>query len=172
MFIALLRWRRINGSWLVRMAEPYIELHARSALSFLRGASQPEDLVRQAAALGMPALGICDRDGVYGSARAQYATRELASEFQAIVGGELTMEDESVVTLLAETRSGYQNLCRLITRAKLRALKNESRVLWSELEEDVEGLVCLTGDEEGPIRKALALLLRSRQSLASRRDRR
>ncbi|NCF85905.1 MAG: DNA polymerase III subunit alpha [Verrucomicrobiaceae bacterium] len=138
------------------MAEPYTELHARSALSFLRGASRPEDLVRQTAALGMTALGLCDRDGVYGSARAQYATRELISEFHAIVGSELTMEDESVVPLLAETRLGYQNLCRLITRAKLRALKNDSRVLWSELEEGAEGLVCLTGDEEGPIRRALA----------------
>ena len=109
------------------MAEPYTELHARSALSFLRGASRPEDLVCQTAALGMTALGLCDRDGVYGTARAQYATRELISEFHAIVGSELTMEDESVVPLLAETRLGYQNLCRLITRATLSAVSSTAR---------------------------------------------
>ena len=134
----------------------YVELHARSALSFLRGASQPEALVRRAAALGMSIIGLHDRDGVYGAARARFAANELGSGFRAIVGSELTLEDGSVLPVIVESRRGYQNLCRMITRAKLRAAKNESRVRWCELEEFAEGLVCLTGDEEGAVRRALA----------------
>jgi error-prone DNA polymerase len=132
----------------------YIELHARSALSFLRGASSPEDLVYAAAEADMPALGLCDRDGVYGSARAEFTAKEVGG-FHAIVGSELTMEDGTIVPVLVESRTGYQHLCQMITRAKLRAAKNESRILWSELEAFAEGLVCLTGDEEGPVRLAL-----------------
>ncbi|MEM0968575.1 MAG: PHP domain-containing protein, partial [Verrucomicrobiota bacterium] len=58
------------------MAE-FIELHARSAFSFHRGASHPEDMIRQAAKLGMSAMALTDRDGVYGSARAHHAAQEL-----------------------------------------------------------------------------------------------
>ena len=51
------------------MTEDYVEFHARSAFSFLEGASLPEALVEQAAKLGMSALGILDRDGLYGAPR-------------------------------------------------------------------------------------------------------
>ena len=131
----------------------YVELHARSALSFLRGSSSPEQLVQQAAALGLPALALCDRDGVYGAPRLYAAAREHG--IRAIVGAELTMEDETVLPVLVESRTGYRNLCRLITRAKLRGTKSECAVRWNELPEFAEGLVCLTGDEEGPLFRAL-----------------
>ena len=48
---------------------PYIELHARSAFSFLEGASAPEDLISRASELGLPAMALLDRDGFYGSPR-------------------------------------------------------------------------------------------------------
>ncbi len=131
----------------------FLELHARSAFSFLRGSTQPEEMVRHAAALGMERIAICDRDGVHGSARAQHAAKEVG--IRAIVGSEVTMEDGSALPLLVESRKGYRNLCRMLTRAKLRAPKNESKVRWDELEEFSEGLVCLTGDAEGPLRMAL-----------------
>ena len=131
----------------------YVELHARSAFSFLRGSSSPEQLAQQAAALGLPALALCDRDGVYGAPRLFAAAREYG--IRAIVGAELTMEDDTVLPVLVETRTGYRNLCRLITRAKLRGTKNEHAVRYDELPEFAEGLVCLTGDEEGPLFKAL-----------------
>ena len=99
----------------------YVELHARSAFSFLRGASSPEQLAKCAAELGLPALALCDRDGVYGAPRLYTAAREHG--LRAIVGAELTMEDETVLPVLVESRTGYQNLCRLITRAKLRGTK-------------------------------------------------
>lgn len=131
----------------------FIELHARSAFSFLRGASSPEDMVTRAADLEMPCIAITDRDGYYGSARAHLRAKELG--LRALVGMELTMEDETVLPLLVATRQGYQNLARLMTRAKLRTTKGQSRVLWSELPEYAEGLVALSGDEEGPVHRAL-----------------
>jgi error-prone DNA polymerase len=132
----------------------YVELHARSAFSFLRGASLPEDLARAAAHLGLPAMALCDRDGLYGAPRFFSAAREHG--IRPIIGAELTMEDATVLPVLVENRCGYQNLCRLLTRAHLRAPKGESKIRWSELPEFAAGLVALTGDEEGPLAAALA----------------
>ena len=131
----------------------YVELHARSAFSFLRGASSPEQLARQCAEAGLSAMALCDRDGVYGAPRFFAAAREHG--IRPIVGAELTMEDDTVLPVLVETRAGYQNLCRLITRTRLRGTKTEHAVRWDELAEFAEGLVCLTGDEEGPLFRAL-----------------
>ncbi len=134
-------------------APQFIELHARSAFSFLRAASQPEKLAERAASLGMPAMALCDRDGVYGAPRFYAAARERG--VRAIVGAELTMEDATVLPVLVNSREGYQNLCRLITKAKLRGTKADAPVAWSDLPEFAQGLVCLTGDEEGALRQAL-----------------
>jgi error-prone DNA polymerase len=130
----------------------YVELHARSAFSFLRGGSLPESLVSEAARLGMPALALCDRDGVYGAVRLHMSGREAG--VRALVGSELTMEDGTVIPVLVATRTGYQGLCRLLTTAHLRAEKGEGRVAWRELAEASEGLLALTGDEDGPVRRA------------------
>jgi error-prone DNA polymerase len=131
----------------------YIELHARSAFSFLRGASSPEEMAATAAGLGMEAMALCDRDGVYGAPRFFKAARE--NGLRPIIGAEVTMEDGSVVPVLVESRAGYQNLCRLLTRAHLRAPKGQSKVAWSQWPEFAEGLVALTGDEEGPLIRAI-----------------
>ena len=128
---------------------PYVELHARSAFSFLRGASQPELLAETAARQGLSALALCDRNGVYGAPRFYTAAKEQG--LRAIVGSELTLEDGSVLPVLVRNQTGYRNLCRMITRAQLRAPKGEGRILWSELEEFHDGLTALTGDEEGPL---------------------
>ena len=124
----------------------YVELHARSAFSFLRGASFPEELVETAARLGMPAVALCDRAGVYGVPRFFAAARKQG--LRAIIGSELPMEDGGVLPVLVEKQSGYKNLCRLLTRAHLRASKGEGAVRWDELPEFAEGLVALTGDLE------------------------
>ncbi|TLD69422.1 DNA polymerase III subunit alpha [Phragmitibacter flavus] len=131
----------------------FVELHARSAFSFLRGSSSPEALVTRAAELGMGQMAVCDRDGVYGSARVHHKAGELG--LRGLVGAELTMEDVTVLPVLVRTREGYQHLCRLLTRAKLRAAKGESRVLWDELAEHAGGLLALSGDEEGPLARAM-----------------
>src|ERR1051326_7935249 len=134
-------------------APVYIELHARSAFSFLRGGSLPERIAETAADLGLTALGLCDRMGVYGAPRFFAAARERG--VRPIIGAELAMDDGSVLPVLVESRTGYRNLCRLLTRAHLRSAKNEGRVRWEELPELAEGLVALTGDEEGPLVRAI-----------------
>ena len=122
----------------------YVELHANSAFSFLRGASFPEQLAQVAAELEMPALGLLDRHGVYGSQRFSVAARE--QKVRPIIGAELTMEDGSVLPVLVASRLGYANLCSLLTQAHLRsAVKGECAVKWEELPEFAQGLVTFFG---------------------------
>jgi error-prone DNA polymerase len=103
--------------------EPYIEFHARSAFSFLRAASLPEELAGLGAEMDMPAMALLDRDGVYGAPRFHLAAKKLGT--RAHIGAEITLQDGSVLPLLVETRAGYQNLCRLITTLKLRPGKKQ-----------------------------------------------
>jgi error-prone DNA polymerase len=148
----------------------YFELHARSAFSFLRGASDPESLALAALELGLPGAALLDRDGVYGAARFYDHARK--NGLRARVGAEITMADGTVVPLLVASRTGYQNLCQLITESKLTprvphlaladlppgAAPHERKrpcfATWSELARFSEGLIALTGDEEGPVRHA------------------
>src|SRR5438552_1728057 len=122
----------------------YVELHANSAFSFLRGASFPEQLVQVAAELEMPALALLDRNGVYGSQRFSVAGRE--QKVRPIIGAELTMEDGRVLPVLVASRLGYANLCSLLTQAHLRSeVKGECAVKWEELPEFAQGLIALLG---------------------------
>ena len=82
---------RRPGPWPVSMTEEYVELHARSAFSFLEGASMPEALVQQAANLGMSALGILDRDGLYGAPRLYTSAKKLG--LRSHVGAEVSVGD-------------------------------------------------------------------------------
>lgn len=125
------------------MAE-YIELHASSAFSFLRGGSDPAALVRAAAEAEMPGLALLDRDGVYGAPRLHKAAR--AAGVRPFVGAELSLTDGSVLPLLAATRMGYQNLCRLITRGQLSAAKGEAVFDLQRIRPFSQGLIALTGD--------------------------
>ena len=93
----------------------YVELHAHSAYSFLDGASQPEELAARAAELGYEALALTDHDGVYGSLEFAHAAKHFG--VRPVTGAEVTLADESHVTLLVESARGYANLCRLLTAA-------------------------------------------------------
>ena len=107
----------------------YIELHARSAFSFLEGASVPEELAEVCVAHRMPAMALLDRDGVYGAPRFHLAMKKL--DLKAHIGAEITSllacananESLARIPLLCVSREGYQNLCHLVTRMKLRAPK-------------------------------------------------
>src|SRR5947209_4140421 len=105
------------GSWRAAMTEPYVELHARSAFSFLQGAVVPEELVAACAEWGLPAMALLDRDGVYGAPRFHLAAKKTG--IRAHIGAEITCTNGRRYPLLCESRTGYQNLCRLITRMKL-----------------------------------------------------
>src|SRR3989449_8118602 len=131
------------------MASRYIELHTASAFSFLQGASLPEALVDRAADLGYPALALLDRDGVYGAPRFHKAA--LAAGITPIIGAELTLklevrsENFLLLPVLCESQEGYRNLCRLITRMKMRAPKGEGALALEELVGCTTGLVALAG---------------------------
>jgi error-prone DNA polymerase len=131
----------------------YIELHARSAFSFLEGASTPEELIDICAEHGVPAMALLDRDGVYGSPRFHLAAVKKRS-IRAHIGAEVTSAAGWRYPLLVESREGYRNLCRLITRMKLRARKGEGCVQPEEISS--MGLICLTGGDEGPLAHSLA----------------
>ena len=181
----------------------YIELHARSAFSFLEGSSLPEELVGVCQHFQMPAMALLDTDGVYGAPRfhlaadkakinahigaevssaplnpvilsgANTSRSEVSAESKACpersrrdpylrqsINGvgipRLARNDKSFrIPLLIQSRRGYQNLCRLITKMKLRAKKGEGAVTQAELQEHAEGLICLTGGDEGPLAAAL-----------------
>ena len=130
----------------------YVELHARSAFSFLEGASLPELLMARCAQLGMPAMALLDRNGLYGAPRFHMAARarrhacaHRSRDCRARCGRARAssawlphrVPAEPVrFALLAETQTGYQNLCRLITRYKLReAHKAEGAALLADVAE-------------------------------------
>jgi len=178
----------------------FIELHARSAFSFLEGASLPEELIGVCQHFKMPAMALLDTDGVYGAPRFHLAADK--ARVKAHIGAEVSCNALPVILsgasaqqsgalaeskdpylqqsmkgigiprfarndiskggdkrfrlpLLVASRPGYQNLCRLITKMKLRAKKGEGAVTTQELEEHAEGLICLTGGDEGPLAAAL-----------------
>src|SRR6202521_1201778 len=140
----------------------YTELHSRSAFSFLEGASNPEELIAVCANLGMPAMALLDRDGVYGSPRFHLVAKKVG--IKAHIGAEVTCAAFSPrrhhggfrLPLLVASRAGYQNLCRLITKMKLRVGRKEgASASSSDFLEHADGLICLTGGEEGPLAAAL-----------------
>ncbi|MGH9690632.1 MAG: DNA polymerase III subunit alpha [Candidatus Acidiferrales bacterium] len=151
----------------------YVELHTSSAFSFLEGASRPEDLVSRAKELGLPAMALVDRDGVYGSPRFHMAAKSVG--IRAHVGAEVSVEGFGNrarppswmpnsapqrpvrLPLLVKNRTGYQNLCRLMTRYKLRETeKGTGTTTIEEVAEHADGLVCLTGGDEGVLAAALS----------------
>ncbi len=150
----------------------YIELHAASAFSFLEAASVPEALIDRAADLGMPAMALLDRNGLYGSAR--FHTMAQKAGLRAHIGAEIAVADlpprlappawlphqhpaePSRLPLLCASRTGYQNLAQLITRFKMREPgKAEGAARLPDIQEFAPGLICLTGGDEGPLAAAL-----------------
>jgi error-prone DNA polymerase len=153
--------------------DEYIELHAASAFSFLAAASQPESLIERAAQLGMPAVALADRNGLYGVARFHTMARNYG--VKAHIGAEIAVSsfgyqltpadwlpnqcpaEPPRLLLLCASQVGYQNLCQLITRFKMReATKAEGAATLDDLEEFSSGLICLTGGDEGPLAAVLA----------------
>src|SRR5215216_4583850 len=141
----------------------YVELHARSAFSFLEGASLPEELIATGLELQMTAMALLDRDGVYGAPRFHLSAKR--NGIKAHIGAEIsvrrpnTSDEICSIPVLVRNRTGYQNLCRLITLMKLRVPKNAERgecvVTSDELAAHAAGLVCLTGGFDGPIARAI-----------------
>jgi error-prone DNA polymerase len=125
----------------------YIELHARSAFSFLEGAALPEALIARAAELGSPAMALLDRNSLSGAVR--FHKQAQKSGVRAIIGAEVIAAEGFRYALLAESRQGYQNLCRLLTKIKLRTGHGDQESATATAEDVAEhaaGLVCLSSE--------------------------
>ncbi len=147
----------------------YVPLWCKSNFSFLEGASHPEELIEQAHAFGLRSLALTDRDGVYGMVRAHVRAQELG--IHLIVGTEVTIDGPvcpCTCVLLAMNRTGYANLCRLITTGRLRRSKGESSITWDELCNRAEGVIALwrgslgqpAGDSEASVTHAIVSRVR------------
>jgi error-prone DNA polymerase len=110
-------------------AQPaYAELHCLSNFSFLRAASFPEEMVRRALALGYRALAITDECSMAGIVRAHMALKaegDKARDFKLIIGSEFISTEQVHLVLLAKNRSGYGQICALITESRRRADKGK-----------------------------------------------
>ena len=146
----------------------------RAPSAFSPAASQPEALIERAVELDMPAIALADRNGLYGAAR--FHTTAAKSSVRAHIGAEIAVSsfgnrltpaawlphqfpaEPPRIVLLSASQTGYQNLCQLITRFKMReATKAEGAATLEDLEEFSAGLICLTGGEEGPLAAALGV---------------
>ena len=127
----------------------YAELHCISHFTFLRGASRPAELVSRAAELGYRALAITDECSLAGIVKAHVAAREHG--IKLLIGSEFVLECGLKVVLLAADRSAYEDISRLITRARRRAAKGRYRVEPRDLEQDQRHALAiwLPGDDGG-----------------------
>ena len=161
------------GATFRNSGEEYIELHASSAFSFLAGSSGPDTYIARAVEIGMRAMALTDRNGLYGAAR--FHTAAKLNDVMAHIGAEIAVcsfgnrlvppgwlphncvDEPPRIVLLCTSQVGYQNLCQLITRFKMReSTKAEGAATFDDLEEFSSGLICLTGGEEGPLAAALS----------------
>jgi error-prone DNA polymerase len=138
----------------IGMVNEYAELHCHSSFSFLDGASNPEELVFQAKQIGLRALALTDHDDLGGIVRFAHMASEL--ELAAIVGCELTMEDDSHLTVLVENLVGYKNLCHLLTQARAVGNRGSPRVCYENLFDRATGLLVLSGCLRGQVASCLA----------------
>ena len=124
----------------------YAELHALSNFSFLRGASQPEELIAQAKWLGYRALALTDECSLAGVVRAHTAAKEHG--LALIVGAELRCADALKLVALATSRAGYGALSRLISRARRASAKGSYLLTRENLENALDGclLIWLPGE--------------------------
>ena len=148
---------RVTSHDLPHPPSDYVELHCHSVFSLLDGASEPEELVARAKALGMPALALTDHDDLGGAVRFAQAAREL--DVGGILGAELTVmagNDRTHFVVLAESREGYGNLSTLITRGRMDTTRGDPAITLDTLARHTRGLFALTGCPAGWVPQRLA----------------
>jgi len=143
----------------------YAELHAHSGFSFLDGASDPEELVSEAARLGLAGLALTDHHGLYGVVRFAEAARALG--VATVFGAELTLDgqDDRVgipdpsgehLVVLARSPEGYRRLATMLGEAHLaRGEKGSPRFTLEEVASAAGEWLVLTGCRKGPLTRAL-----------------
>ncbi|NBQ99766.1 MAG: error-prone DNA polymerase [Actinobacteria bacterium] len=138
---------------------PYAELHCRSNFSFLHGAAHPEQLAECAAALGLDALALTDRNGLYGVVRFAEAARALG--LPTVFGTEISCAgfdgvDDGEIVLLARGPAGYARMARAVSEGQLAGAKNEPVFRVDDVARTVRGhCMVLTGGRGGAVVRAL-----------------
>src|SRR6476646_8060161 len=140
---------------------PFVPLRVMSSYSMLEGAIDPKAIARIAKERGFPATAICDRNGLYGAV--PFAGACFEKGIQPIVGTLLGVARDAsgdiidYLPLLAQDKTGYENLCHLVSRAHLaRPVELEAHVQFADLEGRTDGLIALTGAGEGAVTRLFA----------------
>lgn len=134
----------------VQSAAAYAPLNTHSGFSLLDSACRVSDLVATAARHGCPALALTDRDSVAGAV--QFCAACRAAGIQPVLGADLTLADNSVLTLLCLSDTGWSNLCRLLSRHSRHNAAPDDETLFRH----AEGLLALSGPALGRIPSLLA----------------
>lgn len=133
----------------------FVELICRSYFSFLEGTTAPEQLVRTAAQLGMRALALVDRNGLYGATAFYRTCQEFG--IRPIIGAQVTLEGHDEIILLCRNLTGYQKLSQLLTAAHRGRAKGDPLVRMHQLAGLGGGdLICLLGGTFGVLPRILA----------------
>ncbi len=143
----------------------YLEFAVASNFSFLRGASHPEELMLQAAHVGLEGLGLCDRNSVAGVVRAHLVKREKELTLAYHPGARLVFADGTPdILAYPRDRPAWGRLCRLLTRGNLRAQKGDCILYLDDLLDHVEGLELVVMEASSWELSSLPLLRRSTSS--------
>ncbi len=132
----------------------YVELHCHSNYSFKEGASHVDELLDRAKELDYPALALTDHDNLCGAMHFAESAKNLG--IQPIIGAEVTLTDDSHLTLLAETRQGYSNLCNLVSTSYMDGDRQDPRLDPQHLSSHSEGVILLTGCPRGRLPSLIA----------------
>jgi error-prone DNA polymerase len=119
----------------------YHELQVTTHFSFLRGASGAEDLFATAALLGLPALGVVDRNSVAGMVRAWEASK--ATGVRLVPGCRLDLADGTSLLVYPIDRPAWSRLTRLLSIGKARAGKGKCQLQWGDVEAHSDGLIAI-----------------------------
>jgi len=153
------------------MGLPFVHLDVRSCFSLKEGAFTPEQLVARAVTLGMPAVALTDRDGLYGVARFVAACAQTG--IRPILGASVTVRApapppiDAHVVLLAQDDTGYANLCRLLTDAHLLGERGDPWVAAEQICAHAAGMTVLLGPRSHPGRLAVAGRIDAAAALAA-----
>jgi DNA polymerase-3 subunit alpha len=145
------------------MSDPYVPLRVFSCFTMLEGAMEPKAIAKLAKHLGFPAVALADRNGLY--AAMAFGDACFGEGVQPIIGTLLAVARPDVgpagaidwLALLAQDQAGYDNLCKLVSKAHLdRPLTDDPHIPFDALSGATDGLICLTAGGEGAIARLLA----------------
>ena len=117
---------------------PFVELGVTTPFSFLRGASDAIELVKQAHSLGFDAIGVADRNTLAGVVRLHSAATDL--KMRPLIGCRLDLVDAPSLLAYPIDREGYGRLSRLLSVGKMRSGKGECELSLAEVADHSESI--------------------------------